>query len=261
MKTLKHTNQKIVPFERADKSRTTSYVEVVEAASREAFQYLLSTPGFQRIVRGEITAEEYKSVMKEIYYYTRETPQMLGVLSSRLRGHQRDAIKVLFKHGISEIGHDQMALNDVQAMGEDREKIITEQPLPSTTALLGYAYYQIDRLEPAGFLGFLYFLEYIANAGGESFIENLKKAGVPETALSFISEHTEVDPAHNKLLGKYVECMILNDHQLQSVIYSIRCTAELYGQMITRAIENVAHPYPRLICSEESSKIIREVRS
>jgi|GEM_PF-2497740 len=239
---------KVVPLREAFQKRAES---MIEEASREAFRSLNLTDGFQQIIRGEINLSEYRSMMKEIYYYTRETPQMLGVLSSRLRGNQRAAIRVLFKHALAEIGHDQLALHDAIALKEDGQKIEIEQPLPSTTALISYAYYQIERLEPTGFLGFLYFLEYIANAGGGNFIQKLNEAGIPESAMSFVKEHAEVDPAHNKLLGKYVASLVLNQQILDSVVYCIRCASELYGQMISRAIENAYPLYPSLPCSEE----------
>ena len=58
-----------------------------------------------------------------------------------MRGRQRHLVKNFFEHATSEVGHDQLALNDLKTPGEDVSRIPFERPIPATMALLGYAFY------------------------------------------------------------------------------------------------------------------------
>jgi len=234
--TVKKNKNNVVPI-RTPQSQ--NFIDAIKQASVVNFRKMMTAPGFQRMSQGNLSVEEYKAILREIYRYARENPQMLGCMASRMKGGQREVVQMLFRHASSEIGHDQMALQDLKALGEDIREVELGFPLPSTTAFTAYGYYQIDRLDPAGFLGFLYYLEIIPTLAGSQIMEKLKMAGLPEEAMSFIAEHAEVDQHHTKLIDRYVELCITNHDHLKSVIYGIECTASLYGEMITKAIESV----------------------
>ena len=97
------------------------------------------------------------------------------------RGHEREMVKPFFRHATSEIGHDQLALNDMIALGEDVSDIPQGQPLPATTALLAYPFYQIGYHGHMGYLGYLYFLEFTPTTMGAGLLQALESigAGVP----------------------------------------------------------------------------------
>jgi len=218
----------------------SSFVEAIKTASIEAFHEMSKGAGFRKIMEGKITEKEYKSILREIYFQTRETPPMMGTMTGHMRGRQREATKILFRHACAEMGHDQIALQDLRVLGEDTDQTERAYPLPETAALIGYAYHQIQHRDPAGFVGFIYFLEFIPSISGAAYMEKLESAGIPRSAMCFIEEHSTVDPAHVKLLDKYVEHIVTNEDHLEEVIYGIRCTAKLYGRMIDSAIESAA---------------------
>ena len=113
--------------------------------------------GMRRFWAGELNTAHYAALMREIYFHTRENPQIQALATVYFRGSQRTMVKPFLRHAISEVGHDQLALKDIKALGYDVTTIPTEQPLPATTAITAFPFYQITNLNPVGYLGYLPF--------------------------------------------------------------------------------------------------------
>ena len=146
-------------------------------------------------------------------------------------------MKMFFKHATMEIGHDQMALNDLAVLGEDISLVPSTNPLPSTIGLISFPFYQINYLNPIGYLGYLYFLEYMPTQQGATYGAALAKNGVPQESMSFLVEHMTVDVGHNKMMEKYLEGLVHNSDDLDSVVYAMKVTAQLYAQMLQGAMQ------------------------
>ena len=204
-------------------------------------QFISSAP-IQRVLTREMTVPEFRAVLREIFHHTRENPQLQTLATVKMRGRQRDMVRNFFAHAASEIGHDQLALNDFQTLGGDPTNIPYENPLPATSALLAYGFYQIYNLNPLGYLGYLFFLEFTPTRSGSGLMDALRDVGVPDSAMTFLKDHTEIDQAHNKMMQKYVERLILNDQQLDCVVYSMQTTCELYLQMVSTAVDSATNP-------------------
>lgn len=192
-----------------------------------------------KLANGEITLDHYKAILREIYFYTREDPQQMGVLSAYMRGPQRKNIKQWLRHAISEVNHDQLALDDLKALGENTEQIPLQNPLPSTMALTSFQYHQIINLNPIGYLGCVFFLEFLPTKSGSQIMDSLRESGVPETAMTFIADHATVDVHHNQAMEQYCEEMILDQHDLDAVAYAMQVTGYLYANMLDGALSSV----------------------
>jgi pyrroloquinoline quinone (PQQ) biosynthesis protein C len=177
-----------------------------------------------------------------VYYYTRENPQIQALASVYFRGHDREFGRMFFNHAISETGHDKMALNDLEALGENIDNIPFENPLPSTIALSSFAFYQIYNRNSIGYLGYLFFLEFLPTSEGASYMGRLQAAGIPRAAMSFLEEHASVDVHHNKLMEKYAERLIQSQADFDAVAYAMRVTGKLYSDMLLNAFEQVDNP-------------------
>ena len=105
---------------------------------RETFDTVLSdfnaSPAIARLRSGSLGIEHYKAYLRETYYYTRENPQIQALATVFFRGSDREMVSLFMKHATSEIGHDQLALDDLAALGEDVGDIPRGFPLPNTTA-------------------------------------------------------------------------------------------------------------------------------
>src|SRR5690606_10299553 len=105
-------------------------------------------------------------------------------------------------------------------------------------AFISYAYYQIQNMDPVGLIGIMFFLEYLPTVAGSGIADRLRNNGIPEDAMKFIKEHAVVDIAHLKVAESYLRRLVKNEKHLNSVLYAIHVTAELYARLIEGAIEN-----------------------
>ncbi len=199
-------------------------------------------PVMRQLLAGDLSVKHYKQILRQIYHYTRDNPQIQALAAVHFRGTDRDAVRMFFRHASSEIGHDQMALNDLASLGEDISSIPIEYPLPETAAFNAFVFHLIQHGNPVGYLGYLYFLEFLPTSSGATYMDILERAGIPRSAMTFLAEHTTVDVHHNRLMEQYAERLIRDQDDFDAVIYTMRATARLYAVMLRAAIEQADHP-------------------
>lgn len=201
-------------------------------------QDFFGTEPMAHVASGKMQRDEYRSFVRQVYYYVRENPQLQALATVYFRGEQRDLVRPFYQHATSEIGHEQLALNDFVELGGDAEHVPYRNPLPATTALTAFAFYQIYNRNPLGYLGYLYFLEFVPTRSGGVIAAHLDNIGVPQSAMTFLRDHMEIDVAHNRLMERYVESLLKTDADFDSVVYAMQTTAHLYSQMIDASIKD-----------------------
>jgi len=202
---------------------------------------LNQTPWFDRLNKGDLQLKHYKSYLRETYFHAGRNPQIQAISASRFTNEQKDMTRRVFQHAISEIGHDLLALNDLKALGHDVSKIPEERPLADTMALISFPLYVINYMNPVGYLGYLFHLEFLPTHNGEEYLRILSKVGVPPEALTFIQEHATADQHHIQLMRTYLDKLITSKADLDFVIYCAQTTCHLHGQMVSGAFEAVDH--------------------
>ncbi|MGQ0696961.1 MAG: iron-containing redox enzyme family protein [Panacagrimonas sp.] len=219
---------------------TSNFQHHTAATVRAAFDTAMDRFNNSHAIRflhsGEFSVAHYKSVLREFYHYTKEDPQMQALAAVYFRGSDRQMVKPFLRHAISEVGHDQYALDDLAALGGDIVEIPGQNPLPATIALTAFPFYQIQYQNPIGYLGYLYFLEHMPTLHGATYARALAVAGVPETAMGFLKEHMTVDMGHTRLMDQYLEVLVHDEADLAAVVYAIQVTAQLYAEMLWSAI-------------------------
>lgn len=210
-----------------------------------ALERFMQSPAMVSLAKGEMTKAEYASIMREVFHYTRENPQLHTMAAINFRGRERGIIKPFFGHASAEIGHEDLAANDFETLGGDPTSLPYENPLPATSALVAFAYYQIHHLNPIGFIGYIYFLEFVATSIGEKAMGWLDKIEVPAGAVTFLRDHAEIDVSHNRLMERYVDELVRSDAAVEAVKHAIDTTGFLYAAMMQQAVEDAAAPADR----------------
>jgi hypothetical protein len=229
-------------------------IDIIKNEWKTSFAEMASTPGFQKISNGTLTIEEYKAILKQIYFYTRETPQFIALMTLHWRGNQRKVIGNMLRHAASEFGHEHLALNDLKVLGEDVSTIPFERPLPATSAMIGYSFYQVQHANPIGFLGYLFHLEFMPTTSGKSYMKALENIGVPKDAMTFIDEHSVVDMGHNKLMESYFNSLEITEDDMDEIVYAAKVAASLYAKIISEAIQSVKEEYNWGVSGDELRK-------
>jgi pyrroloquinoline quinone (PQQ) biosynthesis protein C len=213
------------------------FPQIIEAWAKSA-KVLNDTPWMRRLSSGDLALHHYKGYLQETYHHAGINPQIQAFCTMFLKGNPRTSVGQFFKHATSEIGHDLLALTDLQILGVDTKKVVNSKPLPATLAFNAFATHYIQFHHPIGYLGYLFHLEFLPTQSGHTYLEKLAKLGVPNEAMTFIHEHATVDIAHNKLMECYIEDLIKTDEDLAHVIYTAQSSCALHGNMIAAAFEN-----------------------
>ncbi|MFO1078346.1 MAG: iron-containing redox enzyme family protein [Planctomycetota bacterium] len=197
------------------------------------------SPAFRRIATGDLDRRHYAAVLRQIFHHARENPQLQALATVRFRGDQRRMISLFYRHATSEVGHDELALRDLETLGVDLQDIRTERPLPATFALLASAFYMVEHHDPVGYLGYLFHLEYTPVQVGTRYMDALAGAGIPRAAMGFLEEHAKIDVAHCRLLERYCAELVRTPEQLDTVLFMRRTCSELYARMLEQAMATV----------------------
>lgn len=225
------------------------------ALVQEAF---LTSPGLRRLADGTIEVAHYASFLTQVFHHTRENPQIQALATVYFRGRQREAIRRFFRHASSEIGHDQLALEDLRTLGFSPDALPYQNPLPETSALIAFPFYQIQNLNPVGYLGYLYFLEFLPTASGGALMAALERIGVARAAMRFLHDHSTIDLAHNQLMESYAETLLINERELGAAVYAMRATGRLYANMVEAAFAHADSPVDYGVADQELPPLGRD---
>lgn len=211
----------------------------LKVAFAEILQEFMASAPIGRLMSGELGVEHYKAFLRETYFYTREDPQMQAWATAWFRGSGRGMVKPFLRHAMSEIGHDHLALADLEALGADVASVVREYPLPATSAFIAFPFWSTQFRNPVSYLGYLYFLEAMPVASGGLIIKGLGDIGVPASAMTFIRDHTTIDVAHVKLMDGYIDGLVRDERDFTDVLYAMSATATLYAGMLEAAFRSV----------------------
>lgn len=206
------------------------------------------------LLNGKMTVCHYAEILRQFHHYTKENPGLQALAATRLRGDDRKLVRKMFLHATAEVGHDQLALQDLATLGFEVRSVPYQNPLPSTMQLIAFPYYQIHNRNPIGYLGCILFLERLPVKAGGAYIAQLERAGVPQAAMTFIADHASIDVQHNKLMVEYLDSLIRSPEDAASVRYCLEAMSFYYANMLWGAIQQVEVPHNWDIDFEEKAK-------
>src|SRR4051812_42338476 len=106
-------------------------IDLIRSRWMKALSQMEESPGFQILKTGKLSRDIYASVLIEIYHQVKMHPPALASMSLRI-GAPADVLRSLLKHALSEIGHDELALSDLKALGIAELPVGRQQALPET---------------------------------------------------------------------------------------------------------------------------------
>lgn len=183
----------------------------VEEQAREVVQQLKGMSWDQEAV--------YADFLSQVHYYVCHTTRILALAAARFPLERQDLHHACFRHAAEEKSHEQLSLQDLRALGTTPDAY---SELPSTKALYRSAYYLIEHESPVCLVGYAYFLEYLAVAGGLPLLEIVEPI-YGAKATRHLTLHAKEDPEHIKA----VESMVgkLGERELEWVREGMRTAA------------------------------------
>jgi len=169
----------------------------IEGNSIPFRQQLESTEVIKRCLKGDVEMQTYIAFLTEAYHHVKHTVPLLMACGARLPERLEWLREAIVNYIEEEVGHQEWVLNDLQALGVDKESIRHGKPSIHTELMVSYAYDQVMRNNPVGFFGMVYTLEKtsstIATFAAEKIATGLS---LPREAMSYMISHGSLDIEH-----------------------------------------------------------------
>lgn len=201
------------------------------AQTADARAQLLATPIIQGALRGEVSLPSYLAFLAQAWHHVRHTVPLLRATRAALRPHQRWLEPALDEYVAEEAGHDEWILDDIRACGGDADAVRTSRPAPATEVMVAYAYDQIARVNPLGFLGMVHVLEGTSVSLALLAADAIQKPlGLPDAAFSYLRSHGTLDREHTAHFALLMDA-IEDEGDRAAIVHAARMFFRLYGDV------------------------------
>ena len=186
---------------------------------KEAAKKLLDSPWKEK--------NFYASYLAQTFYYVKHSTRILALSAGRLNyeNYQKTHLRFL-GHLNEEANHEKMALKDLENLGH---KISDHMELYTTKQFYESQYYKIDYQNPMAIMGYILFLEMLAQESCNDLVKILHLKYTPK-ACSFLRVHGSEDPEHVEHAWEVINN--LNDRDLEAVEDNFFQSAYAYMQML-----------------------------
>lgn len=216
------------------------FSQIVDQEWKTSFAEIAQEDFLRSLGEGRLTLDQYKGFLRETYHNTSFNPRLGSLFHAHVSEGKSSLMAKFLKHNASEVGHNELALDDLEALGVDIALIKAGRPLVETEALAAFTAFQIQFRNPLTYLGYLYHLEALALEAGEMAVASLSGLGIPAGAFTFLREHSEVDAAHLQFNRDYIDNLAEEKEDLEAILWGMRGVCRLYGNMLQAILENTA---------------------
>lgn len=203
----------------------------IEALTADHRTALESIPVIQAAMKGEADLHTYIAFLTEAYHHVKHTVPLLMACGAQLP-ERLEWLREGITHYIEEeIGHQEWILNDLAALGVDKEAVRNGTPSVATELMISYAYDTVYRNNPVGLFGMVYALEKtsstIATYAASQIAETLE---LPEQAMSYMISHGSLDIEHMQYYEKAMN-RLDDEGDKASVLHTAPIFYQLYSNM------------------------------
>jgi len=173
-------------------------LDTLDTALADAIEYLKSTRFYTELCAGHNTRAIYARYLQYAYHYVRLSSSFTPLAARRMDEQHIKTRKWILSHSGEELGHELMALKDLEKLGFERDAIIHSEIPVGVMAWVSFFHYKVAIDNPFCAFGILYFLEGMAREIAPQvlpgIITNLSAA--EKSAITFFREHGDLDEDH-----------------------------------------------------------------
>ena len=208
-----------------------AFFEHLQASTEEARNFLLTAPIINAVYEGHFDKETYIAFLNQAYHHVRHTTPLIMAAGARVPSSQLWLQKTLSVYIQEEIGHDEWILDDLEALGCDKETF-RNGPAPFYTRLMvSYLYDYINRINPVGILGMVQVLEGTSASMAPEVARLVQaKLNLPDSAMNYLTTHGELDQDHIVFFEKTVN-KLESEQDQEAVIEVANQVYRIYGEV------------------------------
>lgn len=217
------------------------FIMSLDATLAEAVRHIETSRFYRSILAGEDVRPLYVAYLREAYHYVSLTSSFTPLAARRMDLSLIKLRQWILTHSAEELGHERMAIRDLEKLGLPAEAILDTEPLAGTWAWVSFFHYQVAIRPPFAAMGVLYFLEGMAAALAPTVAKRVADALAPSerAATTFFREHGVLDVDHlaeqRELLGRYC----VDDDDRKVVRDTIAHAARIKRFMLDELAESV----------------------
>lgn len=205
-----------------------SFYDELVAQTQAERQALLSAGLVKVALSGEITIDLYVAFLTQAYHHVKHTVPLLMRSGSAVSGRYEFYRTAMAEYVDEELGHQEWVLNDIAACGFDKEFVRHGRPTLATEAMVAYAYYTIDHVNPLAFLGMVHVLEGTSVTVADQAAQKIRDVtGLPRKAFTYLTSHGALDIEHVKFFEDLVN-QVTDVKDQADIIYAAKQFYALY---------------------------------
>ena len=192
---------------------------------------LQQTPFVSQGLQGHPKREHYVRYLTNVWHYAQHSACVIGMAGANcVRRQHTELADYLLHHAREELGHEQWALDDLRALGEDPSEVVHTRPVPACAAMVGFEYYTAMHANPVGLFGWLYVLEAIGDDLGHIFGDRMAEAFDAPDCVKFLKGHGDADEQHTRDLTQQITNNV-RDADRPDMYHVADVIADLYVRM------------------------------
>jgi pyrroloquinoline quinone (PQQ) biosynthesis protein C len=214
-------------------------IDRLRAGMSAQWRQMLAQPWSQAIDAGEFDERLYALYLLETYHRTRHNARCQTMVAARDDFSNLDYTKYCLHHALEEAGHEQMALDDLEAMGYPARAGTLPRPLPATEVFIAYIYYISQFGAPLQRLGYTFWAE-----NSNEYLHGLldkarRRLGLQPAQMTFFREHAVLDSGHGAEVEEAIARLATTEQEWNDVERGMTVSLQLTG----RFLENVFDCY------------------
>jgi pyrroloquinoline quinone (PQQ) biosynthesis protein C len=194
---------------------------------------------FRHVLEQGVDRELLRQTLSQIVHYTRHNSINQAVAALRASPDDALLLRFVYLHAAEELGHEKLALRDLEALGISREALAP--PLPATDALIHYLYGVALREGAVARLGYSYWAES-AYREIEPLLARVRESlGLDDRALTFFVAHSAIDVRHAEQVRQTLRTQVSTPEQARAVERVAATSLWLTIEVLEQALEARLH--------------------
>jgi heme oxygenase len=200
------------------------------SAERAAF---CAIPVIARAVTSGVDKPLYLAFLASAYHHVRHTCPLLGLALSRCQVTDEPYRAGLLAYLEEEKGHETWILDDIAALGGDRQHVAHSLAPFAARQLVAYGYFVVEHVSPYALLGMVHVLEGMSVAlaqEGASAIQRCLGVDAASGGFRYLTSHGHLDASHVDEFARLLD-RIDTAGRRAVVIQAARDVYRLYGDV------------------------------
>lgn len=200
------------------------------AADRNA---LLQDREIQRLVRAEVTRNEYAYFLWQSHFHMSAAVAAFAVAATQLDAAHSSTARYFLHHAAEEWGEEQWCLEDLQALGATEDRRDYPTPSPACAAFTAYLRHLAERDNPVALLADSYVVEGLATALVGALTDQLRqRLQLPAAALTYLERHARLEAGHFEQFAAVLENAIQDEADFNALVQSSKVLFWLFAEFL-----------------------------